>query len=205
MTRSLLALSLALAASLAPHAEEPREPLPAPAAGTFDRYHQGIFFAVLEGLYRDGVASEAARAIVEVDSVSGFPVSFVQGCPICMPALDAFHLYLARPPFRARKVPADTFGQGLSESLEARLTGTDRNVRRAALRELVEGWVAGWLDRQRLDPIERGEWERALAARAEQGMAMLADLQRSGLGLYGDLDECPLCVGAEAGSASAAR
>lgn len=201
MTRALLALSLALVPLVATPQAEPREPLEPPAAGTFDRYHQGIFFAVLEGLYRDGVSSAAARAIVERDAVSGYPISFVQGCPICMPALDAFQLYLARPPFLSRKIPSDTFGQGLDAALEARLTGADRLARRAALRELVERWVGDWLERQHLDPLERTEWERALAGRAEKGMAMLADFQRTGLGLYGDFDECPLCAGAEAGSA----
>ena len=200
MTRALLALALALVPFAAAPQAEPREPLAPPPAGTFDRYHQGVFFAVLEGLYRDGVSSEAARAIVERDAASGYPVSFVQGCPICMPALDAFQLYLGRPAFVARKVPTDTFGQGLGAGLEARLTGADRTLRRAALRELVERWVGAWLERQHLDPMERAEWQRALAARAEKGMAMLADLQRSGLALYGDFDECPLCAGAEAGS-----
>lgn len=201
MTRTLLALSIALATLVGPPHEGPRDALPAPPEESFDRYHQGIFFAVLEGLYRDGVSSAAARAIVELDPLSGYPLSFVQGCPICTPAMDAFQLYLARPAFYARKVPADTFGQGLSEEVVARLTGPDRTARRAALRELVEGWVDGWLDRQRLDPGERDRWRAALSERSKRGMDMLAELQQTGLGLYGDFDECPLCLGAEAGSA----
>lgn len=132
--------------------------------------------------------------------MSGWPIRFVQGCPICMPAFDAFQLYLARPGFYGRKKPADTFGQGLDETLEARLTHPDPVERRRALRELIERWVDDWLDRQRLDPVERGEWEIALADRAKQGMDLLARFQQTGLGVYADFDECPLCVGAEAGS-----
>jgi hypothetical protein len=175
-------------------------PQNAPATELSDPYHQGIFFAVLEGLYRDGVSSEVARAITAVDPQSLQPSSFVPGCPICMPALDAFLLYLERPPFRGKKLARDTFGAGLPAEQVARLSGPDGRARRAALRDLVQRWVYEHLDRLRLDPVERGAWTRELAARPETGMAILAGLQKSGDALYGDFDECPLCLGAEAGS-----
>ncbi len=202
MLRIALALSLALLPFGAARTID-GGPLCArpPAAGAiYDRYHQGIFFAVVEGLYRDGVSSEVARAITAVDPESQQLLSFVQGCPICMPALDGFLLYLDRPAFRGKKVHADTFGEGLPAEQVALLTGTDMRARRTALRELVERWVDQYLDRMRLDPVERGEWNLALAGRAEKGMAILAGLQKTGLGLYGDFDECPLCAGAEAGA-----
>lgn len=204
MLRSTLALSFALL---------PLVPSPGPGggptcaaksavSGEYDRYHQGIFFAVLEGLYREGVSSEVARAIVAVDPVTLQSLSFVPGCPICSPALDAFLVYLERPPFRGKKFhDVDTFGAGLPEAQAALLTGTDLPARRRALRGLVERWTDAYLDRMRLDPVERDEWHRAFAARAEKGMAILVELQRSGEALYGDFDECPLCAGAEAGSA----
>jgi hypothetical protein len=119
-----------------------------------------------------------------------------------MPALDAFLLYLERPPFRGKELARDTFGLGLPAEQAALLTGPDPRARRAALRDLVQRWVGEHLERLRLDPVERGAWSRELAARAEQGMAILAGLQASGAALYGDFDECPLCVGAEAGSSA---
>lgn len=204
MPRPALVLSLALlsfgAASIpggGPNCAQP------PVAESYDPYHQGIFFAVLEGLYRDGVSSEVARAVVETDPTTHQWLSFVPGCPICMPALDAFLLYLERPAFRGKKLVArDTFGEGLAAEQVARLTGTDMRARRDALRGFVERWVDQYLERMRLDPAEGEEWRRELAARAEKGMAILADLQKSGEALYGDFDECPLCAGAEAGSAA---
>jgi len=204
MLRTALALSLALLpfGVTLPFGGGPNCARKVPAAGISDPYHQGIFFATLEGLYRDGVTSEVARAITAVDPESQLPLSFVQGCPICTPALDAFLLYLERPPFRGKKgFECDTFGSGLPADQVALLTGNDLRARRTALRSLVERWVDDHLDRMRLDPVERGEWNRALAARAEKGMAILADLQKTGMALYGDFDECPLCAGAEAGSA----
>jgi hypothetical protein len=202
MLRHALVLSLTLL-PLGPGLERGAgaERLPdARAVETSDAYHQEIFFAVLEGLYRDGVSSEVARAITAVDPQSLQPSSFVPGCPICMPALDAFLLYLERPPFRGKKLARDTFGSGLPAEQVALLTGSDPRARREALRELMQRWVYEHLDRLRLDPVERGAWTRELAARAETGMAILAGLQRSGDALYGDFDECPLCLGAEAGS-----
>lgn len=203
MLRTALTLSLALLpCGVAPSSGGgPDCARKTPAAGTSDPYHQGIFFATLEGLYRDGVSSEVARAITASDPESLRPISFVDGCPICTPAMDAFLLYLERPPFRGKKVERDTFGEGLSAEQTALLTGTDLRARRTALRALVERWVDDHLDRMRLDPVERGEWNRELAARAEKGMSILAGLQKSGLTLYGDFDECPLCAGAEVGSA----
>jgi hypothetical protein len=200
MTRSLLALAIALTPVLAPLRIGGVGARPAPPKADFDPYHQGVFFAVLEGLYRDGVSTAAARAIAETDPVSGYPISFVQGCPICMPALDAFRLYIVRPPFES-KLPADTFGPGLPGQVEARLTGGDPASRRAELRIVVEGWVDAWLDRQRLGPRERETWNHGLADRAKQGMNILAGLRELGSGPYAYVKECPLCVGAEAGAA----
>lgn len=202
MLRTAIALSLALLPFGAARPSGGGPNCGRPAAIEHDRYHQGIFFAVVEGLYRDGVSSEVARAIVEVDPQTYQSLSFVPGCPICTPALDGFLLYLERPAFRGKKyMGADTFGDGLPADQVARLTGSDLRARRAALRVLVEGWVDEYLDAMRLDPSERDQWNLELAARAEQGMAVLAELQKSGQALYGDFDECPLCVGAEAGSA----
>lgn len=206
MLRSTLALSLTLlpigplgSAALVGGGPNCARPV---AAETYDRYHQGIFFAVVEGLYRDGVSSDVARAIVATDPQTLQSLSFVPGCPICTPALDAFRLYLERPAFLGKKlVGADTFGGGLPADQVALLTGEDLRGRRTALRGLVERWVGDSLDRMRLDPVERTEWSRELAARSEKGMAILAGLQKSGQALYGDFDECPLCVGATAGSA----
>lgn len=203
MLRSALALSFALL-SLDPSASPGGGPTcrMEPAAGAeFDRYHQGVFFAVLEGLYRDGVSTEAARAIVEVDPDQHQFLSFVPGCPICTPALDAFLLYVGRPKFRTKPGFADTFGPGLSQAQIAQLTGGDARARRVALRGLVERWMDAWLDRMRLDPAERAQWERELAARSEKGMAILTGLREAEPERYAGFDECPLCAGAEAGSA----
>jgi hypothetical protein len=204
MLRSILALSLALL-SLAPATLPLGGPIGSAEAAPrreFDRYHQGIFFAVLEGLYRDGVSTRTAQAIVEIDPQSHQYKSFVPGCPICMPSMDAFRLYLLRPEFGGKKLPrVDTFGEGLPDELVARLAGDDLRVRREALRGLVERWVGAYLDRMRLDPAERAGWERELAARSQKGMAILAGLRESDPDRFEGFDECPLCAGAEAGSA----
>ena len=57
---------------------------------------QMVFFAVLEGLYRDGVSSADVDVFLRKDKnekgIEGY-IHFVYGCSICMPALDAFRSY----------------------------------------------------------------------------------------------------------------
>lgn len=202
MNRALLALPLALLPFAPPTRSGACVPSFAASALSFDAYHQGIFFAVLEGLYRDGVSTEVALAVLELDPQSRTSVSFVPGCPICTPAQDAFRLYAARPKFVSKPGTADTFGPGLSPEQVVQLTGGDPTARRQALRGQVEHWVSAWLDRMRLDPAERNEWERQLAARSEKGMAILDGMRRSDPERFAGFDECPFCAGAEAGSRS---
>ena len=75
----------------------------APFEGPSQPPEQMILFAVLEGLYRDGVSTEAAASIAALDQESGIPLNFVYNCPLCMPALDAFRVYLERPDFLGKK------------------------------------------------------------------------------------------------------
>lgn len=187
-TLSLLPLAR-LAAGGGPACEQAR------AARPEVQFDQEIFFAVLEGLYRDGVTSEVVEAVIARDPESGYPQSFVQGCPICMPALDAFQLYLARPPFASRKLEADTFGPGLAQADNALLASADLKVRRAALQAHVERWMQAHMQRLRLDEREREHWNLTLAYLAKQGMSTLSQFKQSGLAIYADFETCPLCQG----------
>ncbi len=166
------------------------------SAGEFDSFHEELFFAVLEGLYRDGVDSALVDRVIEVDLESSYPKNFVQGCPICMPALDAFRLYRARPRFLSSKVGSDTFGPGLASAERGQLLGADPSQRRATIQTLIERWVTERMDRLRLDQAERARWRQALEERRKQGMATLEGLRDSGAAAYRDMKACPLCDGA---------
>ena len=57
-----------------------------------------------------------------------------------MPALDAFHLYLARPDFKGLKVKSNTFGKGLEAEVLRDLDSPFLDIRQGAIRGLVERW-----------------------------------------------------------------
>src|SRR4029077_3675969 len=86
------------------------------------RGSQLVFFAVLEGLYRDGVANSDVDLIIPPgpNGQPRFdPEHFVYACPLCHPAFEAFRLYRQRDDFFGLKAPVNTFGPGLDPALAA--------------------------------------------------------------------------------------
>src|SRR5262245_11491865 len=142
-------------------------------------YESELFFAVLEGLYRDGVTNDVVEALL-VPNDAGGPALFVPGCPICTPALNAFLVYRIRPPFRGKKIERDTFGPGLPESIAAACTGPDLTARFKVLNGLIEGWVAQHLAQRRLTAGEAAEWRQTMEEWRKKGMAGLAPQQVAG-------------------------
>ena len=175
------------------HAEEPD-------VRAFD-YHQEIFFAVLEGLYLDGVPNEAVDILLATEN--GWPAHFVKGCPICMPAIDALSVYRARPPF-ANKAFTDTFGAGLTEEQLGELRSPDRMRRLNTVTTLVERWIERRLRARRLTEAERAAWQNAMEERRKKGMAILArerrraqDLDQAAPAL--EMQRCAFCDGCQRG------
>ena len=80
---------------------------------------QFVFFAVLEGLYRDGVQNEIVDAIIgekilkKDDKVKAH---FVFRCKLCHATYEAFRTYRNRPAFMQAK-GVSTFGKGADLSL----------------------------------------------------------------------------------------
>lgn len=148
-----------------------------------DRGHL-IFFAVLEGLYSDGVSNEVVASIIpalEGEERHDSSRNFVYACPLCKPAFEAFRLYESRPEIQDLKKlvggpRVDTFGKGLSPMLKTKLLSDDDKIRRPALQELVGEWISRYMVRMRLTEAERSEWEARMNAGREEGMS---HLQRS--------------------------
>src|SRR5437868_4842660 len=88
----------------------------------FDETYQFIFFATLEGLYRDGVTSADVDALLvtrDRDNRGGY-LNFIFTCPICMPVEAAIATYKERPRIDHTKIPNyqatnRTFGFGLPQ------------------------------------------------------------------------------------------
>jgi|SRR5882672_9826671 len=195
---ALTTLSLSLAALwsayVKPGGEACRRAAEQQAAARHFDYEQEIFFGVLEGCFVDGVSNEAVDAILAVDPASSMPANFIQGCPICMPARDAFRVYRARPRFEGHKDSSDTFGPGLDPTVLTALASADLGVRQTQIMKLVESWMARRVDGLRLNDYERGEWQQNMADRRKKGMAMLQQYRNGGNpGTYSKMKACPFC------------
>jgi hypothetical protein len=160
-----------------------------PTRGTWigDPYCEMVFFAVLEGLYRDGVPNAAVELVLAVDRTSGQRDHFVYACPLCSPALEAFRLYRQRPMFEGLKSPTDTLGHAFEPALLDRLRSEVKQERLDAVQGLIQAWVQQRLEVMRLTPEERQEWSDNLALRKKEGMARL--------GTREDWKNCAICDG----------
>ncbi|MCE9594703.1 MAG: hypothetical protein K8S98_10970 [Planctomycetes bacterium] len=149
-----------------------------------------LFFAVLEGLYADGVSDAAVDAVLEVDRESELPANFVKGCPICTPAFDAFRAYRARPAMSTKSA----FGSGLAGADEDALVRGDAEQRFQVSGRLVQGWIRRHLDDRKLTYDDRAAWARAMEAWRKKGMATLEQLRASERpGIFAKRKSCSMC------------
>lgn len=165
---------------------------------------QFVFFAVLEGCYEDGVATVDVERILAPDPATDRPTHFVDGCPICMPALDAFRLYRNRPllatPFGG--ATRDTLGDGLAPHLRARLKSAVLKERLDAIHTLVSRWVDRRLGLIRATDTEREWCASRLEAFKKKGIATLRAQQSDGdAGALGAIGDCAVCQAATAAAA----
>jgi hypothetical protein len=179
LTLVALAALAALATPLAPADPVPAKKSPPAKADDWksDPVCRMVFFAVLEGLYDDGVSTEAVDAVVGRKTKGGageLKTTFVIECPLCHPVYEAFHAYQQRPAFAGGK--RDSFGKGLEAKLESGLRSEYLITRQRALAVVVQRWVGRRLDLMRLSPEEKSEWSRRLQERSMQGKARLREL-----------------------------
>ena len=172
----LLLTSASLLYPIDPNRENPADP----SKFTFER--KLIFYAVLEGLFEDGVAGEALELIIpdaRSMTLEDAPekTNFVYACPICMPTFDALRLYQARLPFYAQKATKyNTYGPGLSEEILKQLRGTPFQ-RRDAIEALINKWIQRRLDNLKITDCERDQIEKNLSAMRKKGEEMLKRFQ----------------------------
>jgi len=163
------------------------------ARGTWvqSRASQLIFFAVLEGLYRDGVSNDDVDLIIPLNPKGQGrfdPDHFVYACPLCHPAFEAFRVYRQREPFFGLKARLDTLGPGLDNSVTLRLRSTNADERRQAIEELINRWVRQRLELMRLSSDERETINREMEQGRKQGMNGLKQTTQT-------RTNCPICDG----------
>lgn len=171
------------------------------------RASQLIFFAVLEGLYRDGVTNSDVDLIIppgKGDQPTFDKEIFVYACPLCHPAFEAFKQYRHRELFFGMKAPKDTFGPGLEESVRTRLRSSNPEERRRAVEKLISRWVSQRLDLMRLTKDEQDEITREIEQGRKVGMGGLKQFVQSGE-VSRDRTNCAICDGSFGACKSAPR
>lgn len=173
-----------------------------------DPVHQLVFFAVLEGCYRDGVSNEAVDLILPKNPDTGgvmMEYNFVYSCPLCMPVIEALRTYRVRTRFFDKRA-RDTFGKGLSAEVMAKLAESDRKKRMPVLQALINSWVQARLDALRVTVAERAAWGVEIDDRRKRGAQALEALRtgehgESYITLYADWPKtCAVCDGAAGGA-----
>ncbi|MDP6112605.1 MAG: hypothetical protein QGF00_18050 [Planctomycetota bacterium] len=168
-----------------------------------DETSQFVFFAVLEGLYRDGLSTETVELIIPRRDRGTRPSmeNFIYTCPLCHPSYEAFVIYLCRKPFYGQKGSSvETFGKGLPEATISALKSADGKTRRGMIRQLISKWVQIKLESMNLTDKGLREWQEKIKKLHGQGTAVLKRFKANSNGeyyknLYKDWEECPVCAG----------
>ncbi len=177
MRTLLIAAALALPLGPATHGD-PAKPATkdAPKAADWkaDPACRLVFFAVLEGLYEDGVDEAVVNNIVPPDKTGKEKMrrSFVLDCPLCQPAFEAFCVYQGRPKFSDGS-KASAFGKGLPAEVRKCLLAESTSARLITLRKPIKEWVERRLRSMKLDEKQREKWWKDIAARVGEGTTTL--------------------------------
>lgn len=172
-----------------------------------------VFFAVMEGLYNDGVSDEIVDIVIPLvtpdpTEVNPAPApyrdtnaNFIYTCPICHPAFEAFLIYESRKPFRGLKgARVDTFGSGLPQELVKKLKSKDGETRRKGLEQTVQRWVQKRIERTKFSEQEKNDLIVELKLLKKAGLESLGRFKKGSNGdyfknLYGTWKTCPICEG----------
>ena len=147
-------------------------PMDKPAAPDKENF---VRLSVYEGLKEDGVPLKLAAELAENPD-------FVPKCLLCDQTRRAFADYS-----KFDKAPAPKEGAGLTKELARGLTSTEKDVRRGALRDLIDNYVDRGYARYDLTAEQRKDLEKTVKSREY--------VPKSGTFPDG-LKFCPSCDGA---------
>lgn len=208
------AISAFITAAASAQVNETSKPTPPPSTQSvsnknpFDETYQFIFFATLEGLYRDGVSDKEVDALLATKGKDGGYLNFIYTCPICMPVEGAIVTYKVRPSIHHLKTlnhqtGERTFGkQGLPQEVSDALRSENPRIRLKAVNELVGKWIDYRMDHSAMTDGQKKDLIEELKKRRKQGMEALRqfamkmngpDSMKYFAAGYEDGDECAVC------------
>ena len=167
-----------------------------------DETCQFVFFAVLEGLYRDGIQNEIVDAVIgeKIDKKENkIKTHFVFRCELCHATYEAFRTYRNRPAFLDAK-GASTFGKGTDLKLLKELQSKDARTRIYSMGRLIRPWIMQRIEETRKTPAEKTAMKEKFAGYAREGKDILRAHQQAKDGFYLDwrfYGSCQACEAAK--------
>ena len=161
---------------------------------------QFVFFAVLEGLYRDGIQNEIVDAIIGdkiIKKENKVKTHFVFRCKLCHATYEAFRTYRNRPAFMQTK-GASTFGNGVDLNRLKKLRSNDARTRIYAMGALVRPWIMHRIKETRKTPEEKTAMKKQFTKYAQKGADLLKTHKRAKDGFYLDWSFYGSCQACEA-------
>ena len=162
---------------------------------------QFVFFAILEGLYRDGIQDEVVDLVLgeTVDLDDKVKHCFVFKCELCHAAYEAFALYKARPAFKNAEGKT-TFGKGAGEQVIKELKSEDVRTRVYAMGDLIRPWIQHRVKETRMTVEEQKVMAEQFADYAREGAKLLSTFRRNSDTVYVHWNfygTCQACEAAE--------
>jgi hypothetical protein len=162
MTRSFLAMLVAVVLFSVAHAAEEPKAAAKPDSDLVkwqdSEAGQFVYFAVLEGLFRDGVPNDVVDLVINParDLDNKVKHVFVLECDICHAAYEAFVFYRKRQVFQ-KSGGRDTFGNGVKEQIVTGLKHEDARTRVYALGAMMRPWILARVEQQKLSREKQEE------------------------------------------------
>lgn len=167
-------------------AKRPAAPQVNTQAWRDDPVCQMVFFAVLEGLYTDGVSDEVVDLIVppKTDLDNNVKRCFVFRCPLCHAAYEAFVLYQRRQAFNGTDEKKSTFGKGVDKGIIEALKSDEAHTRVFAMGRLIRPWIQRRFDMMNLDAEQKQAMLDKLIAYAGAGNTMFGEYRNDKNSVY---------------------
>jgi len=202
MKTQLLALSLLLVAPWSAFAAPPAPAAKKSVSWQKDELCQFVFFAVLEGLYRDGIQNEVVDAVIGGNlskKEDKMKTHFVFRCELCHATYEAFRTYRARPAFMDAK-GASTFGKGVGPDVLKDLSSKDARTRVYSMGRLIRPWIMHRIEETRKTAEEKTAMKKAFTAYVQEGADLLNAHKKAKDGFYLDwrfYGSCQACEAAK--------
>lgn len=168
---------------------------------------QFVFFAVLEGLYTDGVPDEVVDLIVPPQDERGDSVErcFVFRCPMCHAAYEAFVLYQRRQAFNGSSEAKSTFGKDFDLTIRDSLKSDSAPARVKAMGNLIRPWIDRKINSLEMTDAKRDALVAKMLQYAEEGNRLFLARRADPTSIYHEWTFYGGCQACEAVQAVATR